>query len=551
MAYLSTVSSKKELHNPLENKKVLIIEDFFAFRLTLKKMIRSFNVLELEAASTGEEALEELSYRQYDIILCDYNLGSGKNGQQVLEEARYREYIKNSTIFIIITAESTMDVFMSSLEYQADDYLLKPISKDTLERKLRDWIAKKENLKGIEKELDKKDYGAAVVLCDELINQHPKNLAEVLKLKGEILIRQENFPEAAIFYESVLSMGDLPWAMLGLGKANFFGGDYEKAEKIFRSIIKKNKRIVAAHDMLAKLLERKGDLESAQQVLQEAVGISPKAILRQRALGKVAYLNSDLKTAETTFKEVVKQGIHSILKKADDYTSLADVLSKQDKPEEGLSVLRDGAGEFEGDTAGAMQIAIAEAFACKLIRRDKDSAEAAKKAYELSLTLADSLPNETEMDLAKALYLTENEELARNVIKHLAQNNHDDQNVLGKIRSLYEELNREEEGQFILSAALNEIIQLNNEGVRLVREGKYESAIIILERAAARLPGNKVIHANAAHAVILFMQKEGSTPPLLGKALKFLEALRKADPSYERLEELTAMYCALDRRTDG
>jgi CheY-like chemotaxis protein len=179
MAYLSTVSSKKELHNPLENKKVLIIEDFFAFRLTLKKMIRSFNVLELEAASTGEEALEELSYRQYDIILCDYNLGSGKNGQQVLEEARYREYIKNSTIFIIITAESTMDVFMSSLEYQADDYLLKPISKDTLERKLRDWIAKKENLKGIEKELYKKDYGAAVVLCDELINQHAVECSRV------------------------------------------------------------------------------------------------------------------------------------------------------------------------------------------------------------------------------------------------------------------------------------------------------------------------------------------------------------------------------------
>ena len=68
------------------------------------------------------------SYKSYDIVLCDYNLGAGQDGQQLLEELRYRHKLKNTSLFVMITAESSRDMVLGALEYLPDDYLTKPIT---------------------------------------------------------------------------------------------------------------------------------------------------------------------------------------------------------------------------------------------------------------------------------------------------------------------------------------------------------------------------------------------------------------------------------------
>lgn len=550
MNFVSKPIPKQEPQIDIRRKKVLIIEDFFAFRLTLKKMLRSFDMTDLDDASTGEDALQDMSNRKYDIILCDYNLGPGKNGQQVLEEARYRNYIGHSTIFIMITAENTMDVFMGSLEYRADDYLIKPITKDSLERKLQEWVRKKNNLKEIERALEKSDLDGVLDLCDELIGKNPKNLSEVLKIKGDVLLKKGDFEEAASFYADVLTKGNLPWAALGSGKAAFHAGDYERAESIFREIIRKNANIVAAHDMLAQVLEKRGNPLMAQKILEEAVRISPKAILRQKTLGKLSYRNKDLITAEKSFKEVVKQGKNSVLKNPADYTSLAKVLIDKEVPEQSLGVLQEAQREFLDDREAAVRISVTEAFAFKKLNREDEFRKAVKRASEISATLSTTLPAEAALDLAKAFYMTGNEERAVAVVTHVVQNNQNNSEVIETIQGMYKDLDKEEEGKGIIRTALNEIVRLNNEGVRMVREGRYEAAIELFEKAADRLPANKVINANAAHAVMLSIRQNGTDRALLEKALKYLDAVKQEDPYYGRLKELTEMYDALSRGSE-
>jgi DNA-binding NarL/FixJ family response regulator len=131
----------------LKTKKVLVIDDFFNFRLTIKNMLKSFDISDIDDVSTGEEAVRKLSVRKYDIILCDYNLGPGKSGQQVLEEAKFRQYIDYSSVFIMVTAENTMEMILGAAEYEPDDYLMKPFAKEVLEKKIKDLIEKKENFK--------------------------------------------------------------------------------------------------------------------------------------------------------------------------------------------------------------------------------------------------------------------------------------------------------------------------------------------------------------------------------------------------------------------
>ncbi|MGZ6191756.1 MAG: response regulator [Syntrophales bacterium] len=55
----------------MKKKKVLVVEDFLNFRLTLRTMLKSFNISYIDEAATGEEAIEKMSSKKYDIVLCD------------------------------------------------------------------------------------------------------------------------------------------------------------------------------------------------------------------------------------------------------------------------------------------------------------------------------------------------------------------------------------------------------------------------------------------------------------------------------------------------
>jgi tetratricopeptide (TPR) repeat protein len=535
-------SSQSSSTVDLQKKSVLVVDDFYNFRLTVKKMLRSLNIPNVDEASDGVEAVNKMSSKKYDIILCDYNLGPGKDGQQVLEEARYREYIDHSTIFIMVTAENTTDMIMGALEYQPDDYLLKPFPRETLEKKLSNLVKKKESVQDIERAVEKKDYAHVLTLCDEHISSHTKSMSDLLKLKGEILIKKGDYAEAAAFYAKVLTMGNLPWAMLGLGKIKFITGNYEEAKGIFENIIMKNDKIVAAYDWLAKAHEKMGNLQEAQQVLQKATRISPKAILRQRALGNIAYKNKELFIAESSFKEAVKQGKHSFFKSPSDYTSLAKVYIDRNDPEEGLNVLNDAGREFINDPEAFTHISLMESLAFKKMNREEDSKKAVEKAFKLSSTLTNKLPQYVELDFAKALFTMGDEESGKNIIRRLIQNNHEDQELMGNIQAIFNDLDIGDEGRKIVSMARNEIIKLNNDGVRLVREGDLGKAIEFFEQAVDNLPDNKTINANAAHALILYMQKNGSQPDLLEKAMKYLDRVKSIDPLYKNLEYLMNMY---------
>ena len=160
-----------------------------------------------------------------------------------------------------------------------------------------------------------------------------------MKLKGEILLKKGAYKEAAEFYDKMLLMGNVAWAMIGRGKTSLMTGQYSEAKNIFEGIIAKNDKIMSAYDYLAQTLLKMNNPQDAQEVLMKAISISPRAILRQKNLGEIAYRNEDYSTAETAYKATVEQGKHSCFKSPSDYTNLAKTMVQRDNPEEGLNVL--------------------------------------------------------------------------------------------------------------------------------------------------------------------------------------------------------------------
>jgi len=130
----------------LKDKKILIVDDFAEMRSSLRNMLTPFEANDISMASTGEEAIQLITHNKFDIILCDYNRGDGKDGQQILEEAKLRGKLPHSTVFIMITAESTSFMVMGALEHQPDDYLPKPFTRNVLNCRLAKLLIKKNGL---------------------------------------------------------------------------------------------------------------------------------------------------------------------------------------------------------------------------------------------------------------------------------------------------------------------------------------------------------------------------------------------------------------------
>ncbi len=526
----------------LKMKIVLVVDDFFNFRLTMKNMLRSFAINYIDDASTGEEAIRKLSVRKYDIILCDYNLGPGKSGQQVLEEAKFREYINYSSIFIMVTAENTREMIMGAAEYEPDDYLMKPFAKEVLEKKIKNIIEKKENFKEIDKSLINHDYSQAITLCEALMEKSPRNLSELMKLKGEILIKKGSYQEASEFYNKVLVMGDVVWAELGTGKANFMLGKYEEAKNIFENVITKNDKIMSAYDYLAKIMIKLNNPKDAQQILMKATSISPKAILRQKNLGNIAYSNEDYSVAESSFKSAVEQGKNSCFKSPSDYTSLAKTLVQRDASEEGLDILNDAIKAFPNNSDARLHVSVTESYVYTKMNKTEEAVKSMAEAQKLAKEFEGPISTEIMLDLAKAHIIMGDEDKGTEIIKNIVRGNHDNDEMLDNVRLVFKETGMAAKGENIISVAREEIIKLNDEGVNLAQEGKLAEAIAYFEKAAAQLPDNKIINANAAQVLMIYMKQNGKNEQQLINAKIYLDRVRKIDETYVDIPLLLSLY---------
>ncbi|TDO96856.1 response regulator [Marinomonas balearica] len=300
-------------------KKALLIEDMAEARIMQKKMLTDFGFRSIDIAMKAETAIELLKSNNYDIILSDYNLGKGKDGQQLLEEVRYSHLIPNTATYLMVTAETSIEMVMGAIEYQPDGYITKPFSQATLQRRLTKLIDVKNKLKKVNIALDAQDYSTAILEANKVSSEAPYLESKCGRIIGDCLLTLEKNEEALSVFDRHLKERKMPWALFGKAKANYNLGRLDKAESSFRQLMLDNKFFVNSYDWLAKTLVKKGSLDEAQTVLVDAVMRSPKNILRQIELGKLSMSVEDSMTAEMSFRRAVYLAKHSCFNEADIY----------------------------------------------------------------------------------------------------------------------------------------------------------------------------------------------------------------------------------------
>ena len=525
----------------LSSKSYLVIDDFADMRSMLRSMLVAYGVTDIEMAGNGKDAIKQLARRNYDVVLCDYNLGEGKDGQQVLEEAKDQGLIQYSTAFLMITAENTMEMVMGAVEYLPDDYLSKPFNKDMLRSRLEKVIARKDDLHDVVKLLKKERFEEALGLCDEKIAAKPRNLTELLKLKADVLMTMERFDEAAAIFEGVLAKRDAPWAMLGLGKAHYHTQKFTEAKEIFQKIIDANKTHMEAYDWLAKTAVALGDKKGALNILVTATEISPKSIMRQMELGNLAIKEQDFGVATKAFKKAVQVGCNSIYQTPSNYTKLAKILSKN-SGKEALSILSKLRGDYGRDEEANLQAASSECLVLKEMGRDSDAQKAYQEAGKLYEKRAGDISKDAAMELANACLANGDKDKGLVMLQSLVKNNHQDEELLSQVQEVFGSVGLEAEGQEMIKTAIQEVVNLNNKGTQLAKSGRLDEAISLFDKAVSNMPDNSTINLNIANVLMMYMKAKGKSDKYLSRVREHLERVHRLDPSNENCRKLNAAY---------
>ncbi|MGR9090545.1 MAG: response regulator, partial [Gammaproteobacteria bacterium] len=276
----------------LSKHSMLIVDDIREMRTSLRAIAKSMGVETVYLAKSGAEAIELLQANDISIVLCDYYLGDGRDGQQVFEEAKKFGMIEPSTVFMMITADNSMDVVMAVVEHQPDGYLIKPLNKSVIEMRLEKILLRKRVFKDIEATMRAGEFGKAVAICDVMLENHPKLRFDLLRLKAEALLAAGANEQVEALCDSILIEREVLWATVCLGRARYQTGNIDGARALFMNAIEQNAVLMEAYDWLIRIDRETGDPQAAQQTLEQAVKRSPKSIGRQQVLADVEIMDS-------------------------------------------------------------------------------------------------------------------------------------------------------------------------------------------------------------------------------------------------------------------
>lgn len=328
------------MYHFFKDKTVLVVDDFAEFRLSVKAMVEKFGADKIETAKNGDEAVQAYVKTQHDIVLCDYNLGEGKNGQQVLEELHHREVFKYDTTFILVTAERTIAMVMGALEHKPDDYLTKPFTQTTLKARLEKVTQQKQALKAIYSAITAKQYANAIKACEQHIAEKGRYSGLCRQLIAECFLRQQQPQQAHAIYSEMLAQRPIPSAILGVAKCQLAQKQLTECEKTLNSLLKIQPKSIEAMDLVAEVKHQQGKWEQEKHWLKQASQLSPLSIDRQRKLLEAARSTSDNELELRSLRQISKLGQYSSKSNPDDASAYVQAVLKKASSEQGLKKKR-------------------------------------------------------------------------------------------------------------------------------------------------------------------------------------------------------------------
>jgi len=526
--------------------RALVVDDFDSFRVTVVKMLQSFGVESIDTAVSGNECLRWCEERKFDLILCDYNLGRGKNGQQVLEELRHKNLLDRSSLYILISAESSRSVIMSAYDYEPDAYLAKPITGKVLKQRLDRLLRQRDELTPILRALDENRLDEAAEMMKQKIVNGSRIGGICQKRLGELYLQTGQLDLAEQVYRQALEMRTLDWAKVGMAKVRYAMGNTAEAKQWLEDIVRKSPLCMQAYDALAEILREENDQQSLNNVLRLAVEYSPMAILRQEKFAASAFAINDHLQAAKAYRQTVRLGAHSCHNKRENHINFgratANLLKESDDAaadlcREAINVLEDMDNVFGQNDEEAVQTLLVESQILIGQGNQKKANEVIRKAEFLYQKLDAINQVDTELDYVQSLSAAGNTAKADEVLQQLVKRFQSNEAVLEKIDHLLEEP--------ISEVNRLKVSEINREGIANYERGEYKQAVSCFKNAKRMFPNHIGIQLNYIQAIEGELREYGYDENLYNAAQSSIVKVKKRitgeHPQYDRYLQLQDM----------
>jgi two-component system chemotaxis response regulator CheY len=116
--------------------KAMVVDDSKAIRMLLGRTLKEIGY-EVTEAGNGREALRliERDKASLNLVLADWNMPE-MNGLELLKLVRHDPAL-DSLVVVMVTTETEIDQMAAALEAGANEYIMKPFTKEILVGKLQ------------------------------------------------------------------------------------------------------------------------------------------------------------------------------------------------------------------------------------------------------------------------------------------------------------------------------------------------------------------------------------------------------------------------------
>ena len=532
------------------NLSVLVIDPNPGMRGSLQNMLNQSSITKIEFAVSSGTAIKQLAKRSYDIILCEYDLGSGsddgQDGQQLLEDLRHHKLIGMLTIFIMITSEGVYSKVVSAAELTPTDYILKPFTVDVLSQRITRAIERRAAFLPTYQLIGMGNLREAIRAAGGAESRHPRYAADFARLRAELHFSLNELAEAEEVYTGIIAAKPIGWATLGLARTLLAQGRAAEAEVVLTKLVTDNPKFMAAYDLLAHCHETNGVAGRAQRVLEEAVAISPHMVRRLRKLGEVALETGDVTLAEKSFKQVVAKAKYSEFRDPEDHVNLIKALLKKGDAAGASGTLRD----LEKSLRGNANIDVCKSISLALLHEAAGDGSAAIAELHSAVNAVRSstgLSSNLRIGLVKTCLKNKLDKEATDVM--LAVMNDVDSGVsMQQAMGVFAKAGRADLAENIgheLKAQAQVLMSLAAEKTNM---GDLKGAVQTLQEALHMSPGHMQVMNALANAILRQLGDLGWDHALGELCRTQIETIRKLDPSHPLLGVLDKDYQEAKRK---
>ncbi|WP_337878986.1 response regulator [Rheinheimera sp.] len=484
------------------SKKVLVIEDYEQVIAYMRSMLTLIGFEQMIFARNAETAIAACRRHDFDFVLCDYNLGEGRDGYQLFEAMKAERCLQPSCCFIVISGERQRQAVYGMIEFLPDDYLLKPFSYAELQRRIDRAFHIKHSLKDAYQAIADEQFEPALQRCDEAELAHPEHSNYIIRLKGELLVKLGRFSEAEQLYQHKLDDRELAWAKLGLAVAKGYLDKSEEAEEMLLDLAEQNETRIEALDWLTRLYLSQHKLEQAFETVRTVADASPKNYLRQHVLANLAVVNNQPELAVQIHRRLLEAARYSIHDTADNMLNYARALvqqAQQQKPGERRQTLqrvehflKDIKKRFHPSTYEADKLVL-DARVAALEGKADQARQYLKKSEDLSQLKAPSASG--LLDRARAYFESGNLAMSDHYMEAL--------NSQSQSADLYHKaistMLLSEQQKY--SQKRSTMLSSHNAGIEAYSQGSYSEAISYFIEAQKAMPANVNIALNLLQAI--------------------------------------------------